>query len=569
VGQAGRVRRPGVHVRGREGGRDRVRREARPGLEGALTVLTTEQAKGAIHALRVGRRRQHRANFDWVDALYRAYLTGAGAIAATLFLSGVLGDADASASTRADLASKAPAWLGLAIALLVFGALRSGARGGPLVIEAADVQYLLLAPIDRGLSLRGVVLRQLRTRVFFAVVGGAVIGNLAFRRLPGHPGTWIAALMLFGAVGAVVTHSAGVIASGRRLSTATATAIGTVLVAWSAIDVAAGVQTSPLTWAGRLALLPLTSPTGAWAAAAAIVIISVGLLVAALLSVGGASLERALRRAQLTAVLRFAATVGDLRAVVLLRRQLASELPRQRPYVRIGGSGKPSRFPVWRRGWQSFVRWPVVRVVRVLVLGVVAGAAAVGAWDTTPLIAVGALALLFAAFDAVEPYAQEVDHPTRRDSLPVEPKQLARAHLAAPLALMVLLVAIAVVTALIIEPTSRTLVIGVASIVPATLAPIAAAAFSVTADPFAASSGVGSVLAASGGIASPGFDTARQVAPFVIALFGGAPLVAASFADRAHKQAGPAAINAAVVATILSVAVLLFAESQIAGRKSS
>ena len=424
------------------------------------------------------------------------------------------------------------------------------------MIEAADVQYLLLAPIDRGFALRGVVLRQLRTRVFFAVVIGAVIGNLAFRRLPGHPGTWIVALALFGVVAATVSHGAAVIASGRRLGAATTTAIGAVVVAWSVVDVLAGVQTSPLSWAGRLALLPLTSPSAAWASAAGAVVVAGVLLAFGLVAVAGTSLERALRRAELSAVLRFAVTVGDLRAVVLLRRQLAAELPRSRPYVRIGGRGTTTRFPVWRRGWQSFMRWPVVRVGRVLVLGVVAGAAAVGAWDTTPLIAVAALALLLAALDAAEPYAQEVDHPTRRDSLPVEPNKLARAHLAAPLALMVVLGLIAVGTALIIDPANRALAIGLASLVPAALAPMAAAAFSVAVDPYA-------------WITTPQLDTARQVAPFVIALLGGVPVVAASFADRADKQPGPIAFNAAVVASLLSVGVLLFAEHQIAGRKNS
>src|SRR4051812_41088967 len=133
---------------------------------------------------------------------------------------------------------------------LVLGSLRSGARGGPLVIEAADVQYLLLAPVDRGFALRGVVLRQLRTRAFFAVVIGAVVGNLAFRRLPGEPAPWVAALAGFGVVAAALSHSAAVVASGRKLGGTAATAIGALLVVWSAIDVLAQVQTSPATWAG-------------------------------------------------------------------------------------------------------------------------------------------------------------------------------------------------------------------------------------------------------------------------------------------------------------------------------
>ena len=483
-------------------------------------------------------------------------MIAAAAIAATLFLSGALGDAEASASRQHDIAAHAPAWLGLGLAVLVLGALRSGSRGGPLVIEAADVQYLLLAPVDRAFALRGVVLRQLRTRVFFAVVIGAVIGNLAFRRLPGEPGAWVAAVGGFCVVAAAVSHSAAVVASGRKLGGLAATVIGTVLVAWSAVDVIAHVQTSPGTWAGRLALLPLEDSPAAWISSTAAIAIGIALLAAALAVVGGTSLERALRRAQLTAVLRFAVTVGDLRAVVLLRRQLAAELPRSKPWIRIGGTGKTARFPVWRRGWQSFFRWPAARAARVLILGVVAGAAAVGAWDTTPLVAVGALALLLVAFDAAEPYAQEVDHPTRRDSLPLEPKQLARAHLAAPLVLMIAVGLIALVTALIIDPENRALGIGLATLIPGALAPMAAAAFSVAVDPYA-------------WITTPQLDTARQVAPFIIALLGGVPVAAAAFADRAGKAPVPIAVNAAVVASFISIGVLLFSEHQIAGRKNS
>jgi hypothetical protein len=386
--------------------------------------------------------------------------------------------------------------------------------------------------------------------VFFGLVAGAVIGNLAFRRLPGKPGAWIAALAGFGVLAAMAAHAVGVVASGRRLEPSIATAAGAAVVAWSAADALLHAQTSPATWAGRLALLPLTHPTSAWIAAVAAAGLGAALLAAGLAGVGGTSLERALRRAELSAVLRFAVTVGDLRAVVLLRRQLAAELPRQRPWIRLSGR---TPYPVWRRGWQSFLRWPAVRVARVLVLGAVAGAAAVGSWDTTPLIAVAGLALLLAAFDAAEPYAQEVDHPTRRDSLPVDPRKLARRHLAAPLALMLGVCVTGLATALLIDPASRALSIGLATIVPATIAAVAAAAFSVAADPFA-------------WVTTPELNMARQAAPFIIAVLGGAPVVAARLADRAHKPTVGIAVNAAVFASIVGVGVLLLAEHQIAAR---
>ena len=60
--------------------------------------------------------------------------------------------------------------------------------------------------------------------------------------------------------------------------------------------------------------------------------------------------------------------------------------------------------------------------MRVGVLGIVAGFAAAGAWNgTTPLMVVAGAALFVAALDALEPLAQELDHPTRLDSYPLAP----------------------------------------------------------------------------------------------------------------------------------------------------
>ena len=63
--------------------------------------------------------------------------------------------------------------------------LRSGARGGPLAIEEAEVQYVLLAPVDRGAALRPAALRQMRIAALAGAVLGAVVGNFVFRRVPG------------------------------------------------------------------------------------------------------------------------------------------------------------------------------------------------------------------------------------------------------------------------------------------------------------------------------------------------------------------------------------------------
>ena len=50
--------------------------------------------------------------------------------------------------------------------------------------------------------------------------------------------------------------------------------------------------------------------------------------------VAGSSLEAAERRTELVGQLRFAVTLQDLRTVLVLRRQLAQERPRSRPWIR-------------------------------------------------------------------------------------------------------------------------------------------------------------------------------------------------------------------------------------------
>src|SRR5688572_8400864 len=145
-----------------------------------------------------------------------------------------------------------------------------------------------------------------------------------------------------------------------------------------------------------------------------------GFPVAGLVLVGGTSLEAARRQAGLAAQLRFALTMQDLRTVLLLRRQLAAEGPRRRPWLRLPAGRRP--WPVWRRDWQGILRWPATRILRIVLLGAVAGLAAAGAWRETPALVLGsAAALLVAGLDSVEGQAQDADHMVRRDTLPVHP----------------------------------------------------------------------------------------------------------------------------------------------------
>ena len=81
-------------------------------------------------------------------------------------------------------------------------------------------------------------------------------------------------------------------------------------------------STSPFTHVGAIALAPI-APVDLVG-----VVVVLALLTVALVRAGHVSLEPALQRARLVQSLRFAATFQDLRAVIMLRHQLAHETPR-------------------------------------------------------------------------------------------------------------------------------------------------------------------------------------------------------------------------------------------------
>lgn len=507
-------------------------------------VASRAAARQTLKELRSARRRHYLRQLDWVDALYKAYLTAIAAGAGTLLLSGALGDDRASAPGVDRLAEHGPAVLGIGVAVLLAGALRSGARGGPLALQPPDVHQILLAPIDRALALRAPALAQLRSRVFVAVVAGAVVGNLAFRRLPGHAAAWVACGMLFGFSVATLGMGVALIASGRRLRPPWAFLAGVALVAWSVADLVLGITTSPATLLGRVALGPLES--------APVVVAAIGLALAVaalacgLLVVGGTSLEASLRRAGLVAQLRFAVTVQDLRTVILLRRQLAAETPRSRPWIalkRRAGGGLPAT--VWLRGLRSFMRWPAARVARVGVAGAVAGVALAGTWrGTTPLVIVAGLALLVAAFDAIEPLAQEIDHPTRRALLPVEAKALLRAHLLAPAAVMLMTALIGALAGFAVTGDGLELEVGLALVLPAAAGALVGAAISVITDPFQ-------------WVLIPVAQNVRAAAPFLFAIVGVLPLLGARYVHD-HGGAGTP-VAATIQAGVFVVALCALA----------
>jgi hypothetical protein len=450
----------------------------------AGTVLAAADPVAAMKAMRAARRRRYGQRRDVMEVLYRVYLGALAALFALGFLAGALHEVPADPAAVDGIRAHAPAIIGLAVAALILAGLRSGARGGPLAIEEAEVRYTLLAPVSRRVALRPAALQQLRVATISGALFGAVVGNFVFRRFPGSAVEWIGSLAAFGALVPIAVLGAALLASGRRLRPRAAGPLGLVLVAWSALDLALGWNSSPATMLGDLATLPLQSGMDAWLAALGAVL-ALGLIAAGLLGIGGLGLEAARRRAQLVAEMRFSASVQDLRTVILLRRQLASELPRRKPWIRLGGA-RASSHPIWRRDWQSFLRWPAVRIGRVVVIAVAAGALAVGGFDLTPVLFVLPGPLLFiAALDLIEPLAQEADHPSRRLLLPATSAELLRRHLVASVVATGVVVAIAALAAAAIGGNpGLALGIGAVVLIPSALVLACAAAVSATNDPY-------------------------------------------------------------------------------------
>jgi hypothetical protein len=496
----------------------------------------------ALRDLRRARRRRAYGDLDWADALYKVYVTAIFGALGVSILSGWVGGEPVSAAELATVVERGPAVVGMVVAVAVAAGLRSGGRGGPLALQPADVQLVLLAPLPRGVALRRPAVDHLRFGALAGGVAGMVAGNLAAQRLPGSYPAWVWWGAVAGLVAGLAWAGSALMASGVRLGRRWSGALGAGALAWAAADLVGATATSPSTHLGRLAMtavdtVPL-APLG---------LLLLALPAAGVARVGGTSLEAARRQAGLAAQLRFAVTMQDLRTVILLRRQLAAEGPRLRPWLPLP-SGRRRAWPVWRRDWQGILRWPAVRVLRMVVLGLTAGLAAAGAWRGTPaLLLVAAAALLVAALDAVEGQAQEADHPVRRDSLPVESGRLLLRHLHAPAAVMLGVVTIAGAGAMAVGGAATVLQVGALVAVPAVLAATCGAALSVETgpvDPFVVEPLAGARM------------LVRSVAPSALAVAGVLPVLAARASVDAGQSPSAGALPAAAGVMFLVAAAV-------------
>jgi hypothetical protein len=428
---------------------------------------------GALKDLRRARRHNRLENIHWIDALYNVYLTAGAGIILVLLASGKVDETKLHGAGLDRFADRGPAVLGLVIAVAVAFGLRSGGRGGPLTLEAPVVQHELLAPVPREQVVRSPAIKQLRFLSFAGAVVGAIVGLMASRELSGNPALPVICCAVTFSLAAVLSSSVALVAGGRKLAWWLVNVIAVVVLAWSAADIAFMVRTSPLTWLASLAFWSIRFTPIALVSVALVA----ALAVIGVLGIGNLSLEAARRRSGLVSQLRFAVTLQDLRTVVLLRRQLSQEKPRARPWLRLG---RARRLPaIWLRDLKGLLRFPVARILRMAVLGVIAGLCLGLMWrGTTPMVVLAGLALYLAGYDAVEPLAQEIDHPTRWESFPDESGRILLLHLPVAIITMIFVCIIAAASALILVPANVVTSLAVPVVLVAASAAAAGAAVS-------------------------------------------------------------------------------------------
>jgi hypothetical protein len=262
------------------------------------------------------------------------------------------------------------------------------------------------------------------------------------------------------------------------------------------------------------------------------IVLALVLLGLGVAAVGGVSLEAAERRTGLVGQLRFAVTVQDLRTVIILRRQLAQDLPRDRPWIR---TGKPARrLVVSKRSLRSLLRFPAGRLARIVLLAVIAGLALRGVWQgTSPLIVLGAMALYLAALDVIEPLAQQIDQAEYTERLPVEEGSLHLRFVPVAVITMLIVGTIAWGAAMAAEHRTDALGLGALFIAPASLAALAGAVTSVV-------MGAPQAPSADGSLIPPevaGMRIAIRTAwPLLVTVLGSLPIVLAAKALRDGKD---------------------------------
>ncbi|MGA9278996.1 hypothetical protein [Ilumatobacter sp.] len=428
-----------------------------------------------LRDLRRVRRERRLGDTEWFDVLYRVYLFALVGTGVVLYLSDSIATLIDEPIASEDILRRGPAIAGI-LAALAFGiGVMNGADGGPVSVEPADVRHLLLSPLDRTRVLLRPITQRFRSIAFALGLGFAIIGQLVARELEGSRAAWAASGAIFGVLlaafyvgGAVVTHA-------LRVPRWIASTVALVCLVWQSVtawqiwsgEASGWARVGPFNLAGSLMFWGIRER---WIDIVSMLVAA--LLLGAAMALGGRlRLQPLERRGQLVSQLRFAATVQDIRTVVLLRRQLRAESIRTRPLIgrrthaaptsivpsahRPRRNDEPIRVPtfIWRRGAAAFNRLPMSRLLRMASLAAVGGVSASLAVTSSLLFFIPLVgAAFFLGLESLEPLAEEVDHPDLTDGLPVQRGWLFANHLVAPACALAVAGLIGATAATIIEP---------------------------------------------------------------------------------------------------------------------
>jgi hypothetical protein len=426
-----------------------------------------------LRELRKVRRERRLGDTEWFDVLYRVYLFALVGTIAVVFVSDAInGLIDDDVSTE-QILTRGPSIAGV-LAVFAFGiGLRNGAEGGPVSVESADVRHLLMAPISRTRVLLRPIAQRGRSVAFAIALSLGILGQLVAREIDGSRAAWAASGALFGVLLAALYVGAAVVAHALRLPRSAASTIFLLGLAWQSA-VAWGIWTGEATGIARIGPANLDGSVLFWGIRQrGIDVIALGLallLVGLAFALGGRlRLDPLERRGQLVSQLRFAATVQDIRTVVMLRRQLRAESVRARAWFGGGmrpdapatrpvgrpqrAAGQPGPSFVWRRGFIAIGRLSAGRFLRIITLALVAGGAASLAVSSSLLFLVVFVGVAYlAGLEALEPLSQEIDRPDITDGMPTDRGWLFAHHLVAPAVLLAVVAMVGAVGATLVEP---------------------------------------------------------------------------------------------------------------------
>lgn len=525
-----------------------------------VEVPDQRTSRATLGELRRTRQKRRLGDTDWYDIAYRVYLFALIGLTLVVWVSDAIDGAIGDDIDSADLLARGPSIIGLfAVAAFALG-VRSGADGGPVAIELADIRHVLLAPISRRSVMLRPVAQRLRAAAFALGLGGAVLGQLIATEVEGSRAAWAAACGAFGAIVGTTFVATAVIAHSLRVPRWAATALATGTLAWQGA-VAWGIwndrsdglaRVAPGNLAGRLALWGISQrPIDAIA-----IVVAVAMAAAALVIGGRLRVEALARRGELVSQLRFAATVQDLRTVVQLRRQLRSEVLRTRPWgqrhrparptpstasgraaATPGDRAMPSAAVVWRRDSRSLRRLPAARYIRIALLAAIGGIGAALTISSSPLFGLLLLgALFFAGLESLEPLSQEIDRPDLTDGIPIDRGWIYAHHLVASSVMLVIVGLLGAGVAVAVDRNISwfALAVAVPMVWAAAMGPVVVTVLDAPTAP-SPTTLLGTPRDAETTLVPPefaGFSTAfRTLLPVLISAVGTVPVFVARFAD--------------------------------------